>query len=66
MQFVLGLYLLLANNEGKKKSYLPQTPLFMGFFDKSVGKEPACNAEDPSSIPRLGRSPGKGIDYPLQ
>ena len=27
----------------------------------SVGKESACNAGDPSSIPGLGRSPGEGI-----
>ena len=32
----------------------------------SVGKESACNAEDPSSIPGLGRSSGEGIGYPLQ
>ena len=32
----------------------------------SAGKESACNAGDPSSIPRLGRSPGEGIGYPLQ
>ena len=37
-----------------------------GFPDSSVGKEFACNAEDPSSIPGLGRSPRAGIDYPLQ
>ena len=30
------------------------------------GKEPACNAADPSSIPGLGRSPGKGNGNPLQ
>ena len=34
--------------------------------DSSVGKEPAYNAGDPSSITRLGRSPGEGIDYSLQ
>ena len=38
----------------------------IGFPDSSVGKESACNARDPSSIPRLGRSTGEGIDYPLQ
>ena len=38
----------------------------MGFPDSSVGKESACNAGDPSSIPLLGRSPGEGIGYPLQ
>ena len=32
----------------------------------SVGKEPACNAGDPSSIPGSGRSAGKGLGYPLQ
>ena len=31
-----------------------------------VGKESACNAGDPGLIPRLGRSPGEGIGYPLQ
>ena len=30
------------------------------------GKESACNAGDPSSIPGLGRSRGEGIDYALQ
>ena len=34
--------------------------------DSSVGKESTCNAGDPGSIPRLGRSPGEGIGYPLQ
>ena len=37
-----------------------------GFSDSSVGKESTCNAGDPSSIPRLGRSPGETIGYPLQ
>ena len=32
----------------------------------SAGKESACNAGDPSSIPGLGRSPVEGIGYPLQ
>ena len=38
----------------------------MGFLDSSVGKESAYNAGDPGSIPGSGRSPGKGIGYPLQ
>ena len=37
-----------------------------GFPDSSVGKESACNAGDPGSIPGLRRSPGEGIGYPLQ
>ena len=36
------------------------------FPDSSLGKESACNAGDPGSIPGWGRSPGKGIGYPLQ
>ena len=38
----------------------------MGFPDSSVGKESACNAGDPGSIPGSGRSAGEGIGYPLQ
>ena len=36
------------------------------FPGSSVGKESTGNAGDPGSIPRLGRSPGEGIGYPLQ
>ena len=32
----------------------------------SVGKESACNAGDPGSIPGSGRSSGEGNGYPLQ
>ena len=38
-------------------SYLPGS---------SAGRESACNAGDPELIPGSGRSPGEGIDYPLQ
>ena len=38
----------------------------MGFPDSSVGKESACNAGDPSTIPALGIFTGKGVGYPLQ
>ena len=38
----------------------------MGFPGGSVGKESACNAGEPSSIPGLGRSPGEGNGNPLQ
>ena len=37
-----------------------------GFPHSSIGKEPACSAGDPGSIPGLGRSAGEGIGYPLQ
>ena len=38
----------------------------MGFPNSSVGKESACNAGDPGSIPGLGRSTGEGMGYSLQ
>ena len=38
----------------------------MGSPYSSVGKESACNAGDPGSIPQLGRSPGEGNGNPLQ
>ena len=38
----------------------------LGFLDSSVGRESACNAGNPGSIPGTGRSPGEGIGYPLQ
>ena len=37
-----------------------------GFLDSLVGKESACNAGDPGSIPGSGRSTREGIGYPLQ
>ena len=37
-----------------------------GFPDSSVGKESACNAGDPGSIPGSRRSPEEGIGYPFQ
>ena len=36
----------------------------MGFPDSSVGKESACNAGDPGSIPGSGRSPGRSNRLP--
>ena len=38
----------------------------LGFPHSSVGKESACNAGDPGSIPWLERSAGEEIGYPLQ
>ena len=37
-----------------------------GFSDRSVGKESACYAGDPSSIPGSGRSAVEGTGYPHQ
>ena len=40
--------------------------LFTDFPGGLADKESTCNAGDPSSIPRLGRSTGEWIGYPLQ
>ena len=36
------------------------------FPGNSAGKESACTARGPGSIPRSGRSPEAAIGYPLQ
>ena len=58
----------LGSRGWKGISILYHDPLSgsLSFLDSSVGKESACNAGDPSSIPGLGRSPGEGKGYPLQ
>ena len=52
-----------------RRDRLP-SPVLLGFpcgsACDSAGKESICNAGDLSSIPGLGRSPGKGKGYPLQ
>ena len=40
--------------------------MFTCFSSSSAGKQFACNAGDPGSVPGLGRSTGEGIGYPLQ
>ena len=55
--FIWGLRL-------KELSYLGYFGLVVGFPDSSVGKESTCNAGDPGSIPRLGRSAGEGKKLP--
>ena len=48
----------LSHQDYALKSYV------WDFSDSSVDKESACNAADPSSIPGLGRSAGKGKRLP--
>ena len=47
--------------------HLDMSPLNLwGFLGGSEVKVSASNAEDPGSIPGLGRSPGEGNGNPLQ
>ena len=63
---------LINLSSSKIESSWPNSPKLhsttygMGFPCGSAGKESTCNAEDPGSIPGLGRSPGKGNSYLLQ
>ena len=47
--------------------FVPKCIIFdwLCFPDDSDGKKSTCNAGDPGSIPRLGRSPGEGNGHPL-
>ena len=61
------------NKQTKKKQKEPNTWInsdqmltTQGFPCSSAGKESACNAGDPGLIPGSGRSPGEGLDDPLQ
>ena len=49
-----------------KKKFNSHPLSVLGFPNGSVGKESACNAGDPSSIPGSGRFTGEGIGYPPQ
>ena len=53
VNFILSLFLIILCH-------------LWGFPDSSVGKESACNAGDPGSIPGSERSTGEGIGYPLE
>ena len=46
--------------------FLVRPPTPWSFPHSSVGKESACSAGDPGSIPGSGRSPGEGNGKPLQ
>ena len=46
--------------------YLTVFLLHLGFPSSSIGKESACSAGDPISIPGSGKVPGEWIGYPLE
>ena len=68
--FIIGFGCLIF-----KQSEIPQSavvtycfhfPNMQNVLPDSVGKESACNAGAPGSIPGSGRSPGEGNGNPLQ
>ena len=44
----------------RKVNLVTPSPDIWGFPGDSDSKESACSAEDPGSIPGMGRSPGEG------
>ena len=58
--------MLLLRAEEPKPVFLFSQLLAQGFPCSSVGKESACNAGDPGSIPGSGRNPGEGNGNPLR
>ena len=66
--FVLFLYLwmYLCFYISPPFNLCPVPGIVLGFPGGSGGKESTCNAGDPGSIPRLGRSPGERNGYPIQ
>ena len=63
-----GLYCIPHPNVYVEISIPPSqnVNVLAGFSGGSDSKESACDAEDLDSIPRWGRSPGKGNGYLLQ
>ena len=57
-----------ASAQPGKSIYLPPNAdrVTVASLAGSGGKESACNAGEPGSIPGLGRAPGEGNGYPLQ
>ena len=64
--FILGSYLSLSDILWHETIIYQQILGYWSFPGNSAGKESASNAGYPGLIPGLGRSPGKGIEYPLQ
>ena len=53
-------------NSTNQDVYLRLSVCLLAFQGSSGGRESACNAGDPGSIPGLGKYPGEGNGYPLQ
>ena len=60
----MGQELVITAKPKKEKKKKEISSIY--FPHSSVGKESACNAEDPGLIPRSGRSTSEGIGYSSQ
>ena len=66
MQSLLGKNGKCQNQSSGIQFFIIICTQIEGFHGSSAGKESTLNVGDLGSIPGLGRSPGKGKDYPLQ
>ena len=55
-----------SETSAEDMSFLKILMILGGFPGSPAGKESACNAGDPGSVPGSGRSAGEGIGYQLQ
>ena len=65
-RYLLKCFSLMLGDNNIQELFSTFHAFFLSFSGSSAGKESTCNAGDPASIPGSGRSPGKGIGYPLQ
>ena len=65
-QYMLITLTCLLAPAGTTTNVIIISSTIMVFPGSSVGKESACNAGDPGSIPEMERYPGEGNGYPLQ
>ena len=63
---VAAVYGVAQSQTRLKRLSSSNSIILLGFPCDSTGKESNFNAEDPGSIPGLGRSPGEGKGCPLQ
>ena len=63
--FLLSKVSLKEKGRAEKKRVISILLVLASFIAQLVKNLPAMQ-EDPGLIPELGRSPGEGIDYPLQ
>ena len=60
-----GLLAFTSIQSGRSVQIIVLLSQMGGFPQSSVGKESACNAGDPGSVPGSARFPGERIGYPL-
>ena len=58
--------IMIPDLDSSRPAFHMMYSAYRGFPGGSDGKESACNARDPGSIPRSGRPPEEENGYPIQ